>query len=139
MVGVVALVVAGASLAGCAAQSGASGSCAGTSIELRDSSDLRPSGSVNLRVEWLYRICEDTGGTFRPSDDVTVTITPDATGRTVLLGRPTPSGPQFTVDGRFELPDDLPPGEAVLGVHSHDGDGSGADLPVTISASASEG
>jgi hypothetical protein len=134
VVGLGSLVLVGMSLTGCAAQGGTSASCAETSIELGDSSDLRPSGTVNLRVDWLYRTCEDTGGTFRPSDDVTVTITPDATGRTALLGRPTPSGPHFTVDGRFDLPRDLPPGDAVLGVHSHDGDGSGADLPVTISA-----
>lgn len=118
---------------GCVVQGGASASCAGTTIELGDS-DLRPGGQVDLQVDWLYRTCEDTGGTFRASEDVTVTITPASTGRAVLLGRPSPEGPDLTVAGRFDLPEDLPVGAAVLGVHSHDGDGSGADLDVTISA-----
>ncbi|WP_336697576.1 hypothetical protein [Curtobacterium sp. USHLN213] len=114
-------------------QSGAAASCAGTSIDLGDS-DLRPGGTVDLHADWLSRDCEDGGGTFRASDDVTVTITPASTGDPVLLGRPTPQGEQFTVAGRFDLPDALPVGDAVLDVSSHDGDGSGASLPVTISA-----
>ncbi|WP_146240175.1 hypothetical protein [Curtobacterium sp. MCSS17_008] len=61
-----------------------------------------------------------------------MTITPATTDRSVLLGRPTPEGPSLTVTGRFALPADLPRGDAVLGVHSHDGDGSGADVPVVI-------
>lgn len=118
-------------LTGCTEASSSAGSCAANEVELGDS-DLRPGGSVQLTVDWLYRTCEDTGGTARASDDVTVTITPAATGRSVLLGRPRPEGPAFTVSGRFALPADLARGEAVLGVHSHDGDGSGADVPVTI-------
>lgn len=106
-------------------QGGAAASCAGTSIDLGDS-DLRPDGTVDLHVDWLSRDCEDGGGT--------VTITPASTGDPVLLGRPTPQGEQFTVAGRFDLLDDLPVGDAVLDVSSHDGDGSGASLPVTISA-----
>lgn len=118
-------------LTGCTGTSSSSGSCALNEVVL-GSSDLRPGGSVQLSVDWLYRTCEDTGGTFRPSEDVTVTITPASTGRSVLLGRPSPEGPTLRVAGRFALPADLPRGDAVLGVHSHDGDGSGADLPVTI-------
>lgn len=114
-------------------QGGAAASCAGTSIELGDW-DPRPGGTVDLHVDWLSRDCEDGGGAFRASDDVTVTITPESTGDPVLLGRPTPPGEQFTVAGRFDLPDDLPVGDAVLDVSSHDGEGSGASLPVTISA-----
>lgn len=105
-------------------QSGAAASCAGTSTDLGDS-DLHP-GTVDLHVDWLSRDCEDGGGT--------VTITPESTGDPVLLGRPTPPGEQFTVAGRFDLPDDLPVGDAVLDVSSHDGEESGASLPVTISA-----
>ncbi|MGG7307656.1 hypothetical protein ACQXVK_10735 [Curtobacterium sp. AB451] len=131
--GSVVVLLAGGVLSGCGAQNGAAASCAGTSIDLGDS-DLRPGGTVDLHVDWLYRDCEDTGGTFRASDDVTVTITPASTGAPVLLGRPTPTGEQFTVAGRFDLPDDLPVGDAVLDVSSHDGEGSGASLPVTISA-----
>ncbi|OII23043.1 hypothetical protein BIV01_15860 [Curtobacterium sp. MCBA15_013] len=131
--GIVVVLLVGAALSGCAVQAGAAASCAGTSIDLGDS-DLRPGGTVDLHVDRLYRDCEDGGGTFRASDDVTVTITPESTGEAVLLGRPTPQGEQFKVAGRFDLPDDVPVGDAVLDVSSHDGDGSGASLPVTISA-----
>lgn len=72
-------------LTGCTVASSAAGSCAQNEVELGDS-DLRPGGSVQLSVDWMYRSCEDTG-TTRASDDVTVTITPAATGRSVLLGR----------------------------------------------------
>lgn len=127
------VLLLGGVLSGCAVQSGASASCPGTSIELGDS-DLRPGGTVELHVDRVYRACEDGGGTFRASEDVTVTITPESTGESVLLGRPTPEGDQFTVAGRFDLPEDLPVGDAVLDVQSHDGEGSGASLPVTIGA-----
>ncbi|MBM7802388.1 hypothetical protein JOE58_001639 [Curtobacterium luteum] len=131
---VAALVVAlGVSSAGCSAVSSSAGSCAAKEIRLGDS-DLRPGGQVTLSVDWMWQTCEDTGGTPRASDDVAVTITPASTGRAVVLGRPTPEGSRFRVAGRFELPDDLPSGDAVLGVHSTVGDRAGADVPVTIAA-----
>ncbi|WFR66833.1 hypothetical protein P9139_19690 [Curtobacterium flaccumfaciens] len=124
VLGAALIVLVALATSGCIVQEGASASCAGTTIELGDS-DLRPGGQVDLQADWLYRTCEDTGGTFRASEDVTVTITPESTGRAVLLGRPSPKGPDLTVAGRFDLPEDLPVGAAVLGVHGHDGDGSG--------------
>ena len=131
----VAIALAALSLGGCATSS-ASGSCAGSSIVLGDS-DLRPGGTVRLSVDHMWRTCEDTGGTAVPSQDVTVSITPAATSRAVLLGRPVPQGEQMTVSGAFDLPTDLPPGDAVITVASHEGDLAGADLPVRISGSAS--
>lgn len=129
-VALLSVTLAGA-VAGCSTSSTASASCAGTEVQLGDS-DLRPGGAVDLSVDWMWRTCEDTGGTPRASDDVVVTITPSSTGTAVVLGRPVPEGPRFRVAGRFDLPADLPPGDAVLGVHSNDGDRAGADAPVTI-------
>ncbi|MEK6312700.1 MAG: hypothetical protein V4755_18545 [Curtobacterium sp.] len=124
------LAALGGAITGCSASS-AAGSCAGKVVQLGES-DLRPGGEVALSVDWMWQTCEDTGGVPRASDDVVVTITPSATGTAVVLGRPTPEGPRFRVAGLFALPADLPPGDAVLGVHSNDGDRAGADVPVTI-------
>ncbi|MFJ4296363.1 hypothetical protein [Curtobacterium sp. NPDC089689] len=125
------LMALGGSITGCSASS-AAGSCAAKEVRLGDS-DLRPGGEVALSVDWMWRTCEDTGGVPQASDDVVVTITPSSTGTAVVLGRPRPEGPRFRVAGQFDLPDDLPAGDAVLGVHSNDGDRAGADVPVMIS------
>lgn len=133
VVAVLLAVSASVSLSGCGAgvATTSSASCAEKSIELGPS-DLTPGGQVDLRVDWMWRTCEDTGGTPRASQDVRVTITPVSTGVPVLLGRPTPTGDRFTVAGRFALPADLPVGDAVLEVSSRDGDGTSVDRSVTI-------
>lgn len=128
-------VAVGVVLAGCAVDwsgGGASASCAGSTLELTDP-EVRAGGTVQLTVDGMFQTCEDTGGTFRPADDVTVTITPVSTGEPVLLGRPTPSrSAPYVVQGSFDLPEDLPTGDAVLAVQSHGGERAGADLDVTV-------
>jgi hypothetical protein len=132
-VGVGALVLGlVVSLTGCVA-GGASASCAVKEVQLGPSS-LHPGGVVRLSVDWMWQTCEDGGGTSRAAEDVEVTITPAATGDAVVLAHPTPSGPRFTVSGAFDLPGDLPTGDAVLTVQSLGGDEAGASLPVTIEA-----
>lgn len=128
---VVVTALVAAALSGCATS--AAGSCAGTTIDLGEST-LEPGGVVRLSVDHMWQTCEDTGGTSRPADDVTVTITPESTGKDVLIGRPEPSGDLDTVRGAFDLPEDLPTGAATLSVQSHGGDQAGAELPVTIGA-----
>ncbi len=66
-----------------------------------------------------------------------MSITPAVTGTAVLLGRPTPAGDRMTVSGTFDLPADLPSGDAVLRVESHEGERAEAALPVTISGPTS--
>jgi hypothetical protein len=135
----VAIVTASLSLTACAAGGsggGASASCAGSTLELTDP-EVRAGGTVQLTLDGMHQVCEDTGGTFRPAEDVTVTITPASTGEPVLLGRPTPSGSApYVVQGSFDLPEDLPTGDAVLSVRSHKGDRAGADLDVTVAPAA---
>ncbi|PYY50821.1 hypothetical protein [Curtobacterium sp. MCBD17_023] len=119
---------------GCAGvRSSSGGSCALKSIELQDSS-LHPGGVLQLHSDAVWETCEDTGGTSRAASDVTVVVTPSASGEEVLLGRPTPQGPLSTVDESFELPADLPVGPAVLALHIHSGDVIDAELPITITA-----
>ena len=130
---VIAVSAVSISISGCTgvAHGGASASCAGQVVELEDPA-LEPGGVVQLTVDWMWTTCEDTGGTSRPAEDVTVTITSSASGERFLLGRPTPTGPRSTVSGAFDLPEELPVGAAVVSVRSHDGDRAGADLAVTV-------
>lgn len=131
-----AAVVLTAALTGCAGigiAGGSSASCAVTSIDLGESS-LQPGGTVQLHVDWMWQTCEDTGGIPRPAEDVTVSITSSVDGREVVLGHPDPVGETFTVRGSFDLPEDLPVGDAVLAVASDGGDRTSAELPVTITA-----
>jgi hypothetical protein len=108
-------------------------SCAIPTMELHDSS-LHPGGVVRLQVDAVWETCEDTGGTSRAASDVTVVVTPSASGEEVLLGRPTPEGSLSTVDESFDLPTDLPVGPAVLALHTHSGDLIDVELPITITA-----
>jgi hypothetical protein len=126
---VVAVVLA-TGLGGCASGS-SSGSCAVKTIDLGDSA-LHPGGSVRLHVDRMWQTCEDTGGTPRAAEDVTVSVTPAAGGREVVIGHPVPAGESFVVSGSFDLPADLPVGDAVLAVRSHSGDETSADLPIVI-------
>lgn len=130
----IAVVTASIPISGCAGvgpQGGASAACAAPVIELEDSS-LKPGGVVQLTVEGLVDTCEDTGGRSRPAENVTVTITSSPSGDEFLLGRPTPAGPHSAVSGAFDLPGELPPGDAVLSVRSHDGDRTRADLAIVV-------
>jgi hypothetical protein len=85
-----------------------------------------------VSADFIWETCEDTGGTSRAASDVTVLITPSASGEEILLGRPTPTGEQSTVDEIFDLPSDLPIGPAVMALRSHSGDAIDIELPVTI-------
>jgi len=131
------LLVAGLALTACAggATGGASASCAAPTIELGDST-LEPGGEVQLSVEWMTQSCEDTGGTNRAAEDVTVSLVGIAGGESVVLGRPEPTGPRYTVSGTFDLPDDLAVGPATLRVASTGGDETSAEAPVTITPAA---
>lgn len=102
-------------------------------IELQESS-LHPGGVVRLSADFVWETCEDTGGTSRAASDVTVSVTPSATGEELVLARPTPEGERSTVSGSFDLPADLPLGDAVLAVRSHSGDAFEAELPIAITA-----
>jgi hypothetical protein len=123
------------SVSGCAAGgSGSGGSCAVKTLDLHDST-LRPGGSVRVSADSIWETCEDTGGTSRAASDVTVLITPSASGEEMLLGRPTPRGERATVDESFDLPSDLPLGPAVVALRSHSGDAIDIELPVTVTTS----
>ncbi|QHC60381.1 hypothetical protein [Rathayibacter sp. VKM Ac-2760] len=132
---VTSLVVAAAialSAGGCTGiTSSSAGSCAATVIELQESS-LHPGGVVRISADFIWETCEDTGGTSRAASDVTVTITPSASGEEILLGRPIPKGERSTVDACFDLPADLPTGPAVLALRTRSGDPIDVELPVEI-------
>ncbi|PPF68521.1 hypothetical protein C5E16_06525 [Clavibacter michiganensis] len=87
---------------------------------------------MRVTADFIWETCEDTGGTSRAASDVTVLITPSASGEEMLLGRPTPTGERSTVDETFHLPLDLPIGPAVVALRSHTGDPIDIELPVTI-------
>ncbi|ROQ52646.1 hypothetical protein EDF36_3808 [Rathayibacter sp. PhB152] len=111
--------------------SSSAGSCAVKVIELQESS-LHPGGAVHLSADFIWETCEDTGGTSRAASDVTVTITPSASGEEILLGRPIPKGERSTVDASFDLPADLPTGPAVLALHTQSRDPIDVQLPIEI-------
>lgn len=135
--GIVTLIVAitiSFGLGSCAAsRSGAAAACATPILELKESS-LTPGGVVRLSADHIRETCEDTGGASNPAADVTVTITPSASGREILLARPVPTGERATVSGSFDLPADLPLGTSVLAVRTHSGDLFSAELSVEIVA-----
>jgi len=125
-----------ATAAGCSSVGGggAAASCAVKEIVLGDS-DLRPGGHVQLSVDWMTARCEDTGGTNQAAEDVDVTLTSTAGAQQYLLGTvEAASGSRFTVEGTFDLPDDLAPGGAVLVVRSGTGEQTGAELPIEVAA-----
>lgn len=129
-----AATVLAAGLGGCAGGGfggGSSGSCAVKTIDLGDSA-LHPGGSVRLHVDGMWQTCEDTGGTPRAAEDVTVSVTPAAGGREVVIGHPAPAGESFVVSSSFDLPADLPVGDTVLAVRAHGGDETSAELPIVI-------
>ena len=130
MTAALAAMVLAVGLGGCASGSSA-GSCAVKTIDLGDSA-LHPGGSVRLHVDRMWQTCEDTGGTPRAAEDVTVSVTPAAGGREVVIGHPVPAGESFVVSGSFDLPADLPVGDAVLAVRAHGGDETSAELPIVI-------
>ncbi|MBF4632669.1 hypothetical protein ITJ42_15730 [Clavibacter michiganensis subsp. phaseoli] len=120
------------SVSGCAAGgAGSGGSCAAKSLDL-DESSLQPGGAVRVSADFIWETCDDTGGTSRAASDVTVLITPSASGEEILLGRPAPTGERSTVDETFDLPSDLPVGPAVVALRTHSGDAINIELPVTI-------
>jgi hypothetical protein len=132
---IAAAVVVGAG--GCTGvTSSSAGSCAAKVIEL-DESSLHPDGVVRFSADFIWETCEDTGDTNRPASDVTVTITPSASGEAALLGRPIPKGERSTVEEAFDLPADLPLGPAVLALRTHSGDPIDIELPIEITSAPS--
>ncbi|WP_219812395.1 hypothetical protein, partial [Rathayibacter sp. AY1C7] len=135
--GLTSIVVAAGmvfSVSGCAGvTSSSAGSCAAKAVELQEST-LQPDGVVRLSADFIWETCEDTGGTSRAASDVTVTITPSASGEEILLGRPIPKGERSTVNESFDLPADLPTGPAVLALRSHSGDPIEIELSLEITA-----
>lgn len=113
--------------------SDSAGSCFPKVIELQESS-LHPTGVVHFSADFIWETCEDTGGTSRAASDVTVTITPSASGEEILLGRPTPKGERSTVDASFDLPANLQTGPAVLALRTHSGDPIDVELPIEITS-----
>lgn len=87
---------------------------------------------MRVSADFIWETCDDTGGTSRAASDVTVLITPSASGEEILLGRPAPTGERSTVDETFDLPSDLPVGPAVVALRTHSGDAINIELPVTI-------
>ncbi|WP_127886764.1 hypothetical protein [Rathayibacter festucae] len=120
------------SVSGCTdITSSSAGSCSPKVVELHESS-LHPTGVVHLSADFIWETCEDTGGTSRAASDVTVTITPSASGEEILLGRPIPKGERSTVDASFDLPADLQTGPAILALRTHSGDTIDVELPIDI-------
>ena len=121
-------------VSGCAGVgSRSAASCAMPTVELRESS-LHPGGVVGLGADFVWETYEDTGGTSRAASDVTVTITPSATGEEIVLARPVPEGDRWTVSGSFDLPADLALGPAVLAVRTRTGDRIDAELAIDDTA-----
>lgn len=119
---------------GCVGSTSSSGSCAVKTIEL-DDAHLVPGGQVALSVDWMTATCEDTGGANSPASNIAVTITPATTEHEYRLGTiATVSAPDYTASGTFDLPADLPSGDATLTVSSPVGDYASATRDVVISA-----
>lgn len=131
---VMGATIAVVATAGCGVvTSSGAGSCAAKKIVLGDTSP-HPGARLSVRVDWMTETCEDTGGVNRSARDMRVTITPSSGSDYALGTIASTSGPRFTAEGDYVLPDDFPLGTATLTVASPVGDEATATREVVVTA-----